>query len=295
MSKAGVLIWRHIFESGDEKRIVLQHPDISELEIIRDIPYINDNEQGHLLDVCRRIDGSKNDPVMINIHGGGLFASYKEVNRHFNYEIAKMGYTVISLNYRRIPETTLIHQIEDVMAAMRYIEKHAEDLNISLDHVYLSGDSAGALLSMYVLALHRSRELCTIFNIRPSGINFRAGCFISIMCDTQRKDMMMAISDVVTDRRDRAKPYEKYMLDPLSVLNVSSLPPVIQFTSIEDAIHLDSLKVQRHLREHGIEHEMHDYPLGSGRVLVHVFSVMYPDWPESREVYGFMDKWFKEH
>lgn len=232
---------------------------------------------------------------MINIHGGGLFASCKEVNRHFNYEIAKMGYTVISLSCRRIPETTLIHQIEDVIAAMRYIEAHAENLNISLDHVYLSGDSAGALLSMYVLVLHRSRELCTIFNIRPSGINFRAGCFISIMCDTQRKDMMMAISDVVTDRRDRAKPYEKYMLDPLSVLNVSSLPPMIRFTSTEDAIHLDSLKVQRHLREHGIEHEMHDYPLGSGRVLVHVFSVMYPDWPESREVYGFMDKWFKEH
>ena len=157
---------------------------------------------------------------MINIHGGGLFASFKEVNRYFNYAIAKMGYTVISLSYRRIPETTLIHQIEDVMAA---------------------------------------------------------------------------ISDVVTDRSDRAKPYEKYMLDPLSVLNVSSLPPMIQITSTEDAIHLDSLKVRRRLREHGIEHEMHDYPLGIERHLVHVFSVMYPDWPESQEVYGHMDRWFKEH
>ena len=232
---------------------------------------------------------------MINIHGGGLFASFKEVNRDFNYAIAKMGYTVISLSYRRIPETTLIHQIEDVMAAMRYIEKHADDLNISLDHVYLSGDSASALLSLYVLALHRSTKLCTIFNIRPSGIVLRAGCFISIMCDTQRKDLMAAISDVVTDRSDRAKPYEKYMLDPLSMLNVSSLPPMIQITSTEDAIHLDSLKVRRRLREHGIEHEMHDYPLGIERHLVHVFSVMYPDWPESQEVYAHMDRWFKEH
>ncbi len=46
MSKTGVLIWRKIFESGDAKRIALQHPDISDLEITRDIPYINDNEQG---------------------------------------------------------------------------------------------------------------------------------------------------------------------------------------------------------------------------------------------------------
>jgi len=73
MSKLGVLIWRHIFESGDEKRIAQQNPDISDLDITKDIPYIDDQERGHLLDIYKRKDADQNNPVMINIHGGGLF------------------------------------------------------------------------------------------------------------------------------------------------------------------------------------------------------------------------------
>nr|WP_316623023.1 hypothetical protein [uncultured Ruminococcus sp.] len=88
MSKIGVLIWRKLFEKGDEKRITKQKQDISDLMIMKDIAYIDDDEQGHLLDVYRLPTTDETAPVMINIHGGGLFASYKEVNTHFNYEWA---------------------------------------------------------------------------------------------------------------------------------------------------------------------------------------------------------------
>ena len=111
--------------------------------MITDIPYIDDGERGHLLDIYRRKDHSGSDPVMINIHGGGLFASYKEVNKHFNYEIAKLGYQVISISYRRIPETTLWHQIDDVMHALYFIESHLEEWGMNGDRLYISGDSAG--------------------------------------------------------------------------------------------------------------------------------------------------------
>jgi hypothetical protein len=128
MSKLGVLLWRHIFESGDAKRLATQVQDLSDLHIVRDLPYWNDGEQGHLFDIYE-LPGLPDDaPVLINIHGGGLFASYKEVNVNFNYEWARLGWRVISLSYRRIPETTLWHQIDDVMAALRYLREHAADL-----------------------------------------------------------------------------------------------------------------------------------------------------------------------
>ena len=74
MSKLGVLIWRHIFESGDEKRLALQLQDTGDLRIIRDLAYINDGDPGHLFDIYE-LPGLPDDaPVMINIHGGGLFA-----------------------------------------------------------------------------------------------------------------------------------------------------------------------------------------------------------------------------
>ena len=78
MSKVGVLVWRKIFESGDARRLAKQKRDLSDLSITRDIPYIDDGDQGHLLDIYRLPDAPANAPVVINIHGGGLFASYKE-------------------------------------------------------------------------------------------------------------------------------------------------------------------------------------------------------------------------
>lgn len=143
MLKLGVLIWWYIFESGDAKRLATQVQDLSDLQITRDIPYIDDGEQGHLFDIYQKPGLDETAPVLINIHGGGLFASYKEVNINFNYEWARLGYRVVSLSYRRIPETTLWHQIDDVMSALRFLEKNAEKNDLNLDNCVLTGDSAG--------------------------------------------------------------------------------------------------------------------------------------------------------
>ena len=51
MSRFGVLLWRYLFESGDAKRLAKQVQDLSDLRITRDLPYIDDGEQGHLFDI----------------------------------------------------------------------------------------------------------------------------------------------------------------------------------------------------------------------------------------------------
>ena len=295
MSKLGVFIWRRIFESGDAKRIAKQKQDTGDLVLLKDIPYLNDGDRGHLFDVYRLPDTDGAAPVMINIHGGGLFASYKEVNAHYNYAWARMGYRVVSISYCRIPETTLWHQIDDVMSALRYIAAHAEELGLNLDRCYLTGDSAGALLGLFALSVENSPKLQQEFGIRGSGIRFRACGLISIMLDTQRHDLISAISDQVTDRYDQGMPYEPYLLDPVSLVKETGLPPVWQVTSEEDLIRTDSLKLEKALTDHGTEHMIRDYPKGTERKLVHVFSVSYPMYPESREVFAAMDAFFRAH
>ncbi len=295
MSKLGVLIWRKIFESWDAKRIAKQKQDTSDLILQKDIPYLNDGDQGHLFDIYRLPKTDEAAPVMINIHGGGLFASYKEVNAHYNYEWARMGYRVVSISYRRIPETTLWHQIDDVMAALRYLAAHAQELGLNLERCYLTGDSAGALLSLFALSIESSTALQKKFGIQPSGIHFRACGLISIMLDTQRHDLMGAIRDQVTNADDHGKPYESYLLDPVSLVREGSLPPIWQVTSTEDLIHKDSLKLEKALADEGIEHTIKDYPKGTERKLVHVFPVCYPMYLESKEVFATMDAFFKAH
>ena len=292
MSKIGVLIWRKLFETNDEKRIAKQKQDISDLVITKDIPYIDDDEQGHLLDIYRLPTTSENAPVMINIHGGGLFASYKEVNAHFNYEWARMGYRVVSISYRRIPETTLWHQIDDVMAALRFIRANADAFGLNLDRCCLTGDSAGALLSMFALALVNSEKLQRDFQIKGTDIRFRAAGLISIMLDTQRADIMRTLSNMITDKSDKGKAYEKYLLDPVSLIKETNLPPLYLVTSKEDLIRKDTLKLKGHLTT---EYRFKDFPKIKGRRLFHVFSVAYPMYLESREVFNEMDSFFKAH
>ena len=294
MSRLGCLVWRWVFESGDKRRLAKQMQDLSDLVIEKDIPYIDDGEQGHLLDIYRLPETPEDAPVVVNVHGGGLFASYKEVNANFNYEWARLGYNVVSISYRRIPETTLWHQVDDVMAALRYIGVNARRLGLDTGRCYLTGDSAGALLALFALALEGSDQLQTAFGIKASGIAFRAGGLISIMLDTQRKDLMRAISNVVTCKEDKDTPYEPYLLDP-SLLVAAPLPPLFLVTSAEDLIGKDTFKLHSLLEAAGAQHELLDFPEGNERELIHVFSVSYPMYPESREVFAKMDAFFKAH
>lgn len=295
MSKIGVLLWRKLFESGDAKRLAKQIQDLSDLEIRRDVAYLPDGDRGHLLDIYRNKDASPDAPLVINIHGGGLFASYKEVNVNFNYEWARMGYTVVSVSYRRIPETTLWHQIDDVMNALRFIYENAENYQLNLNQCYLTGDSAGALLALFASSINTSKQLQRAFGIEGSGLNIRALGLISIMLDTQRKDLMKSINDMVTCRADKGKAYEKYLLNPASLLDAAKPLPSILITSDEDLIQKDTLKLDRVLKEKSAPYILFNYPKGGENKLIHVFSVSYPMYPESRDVLDKMDQYFKEH
>lgn len=293
MSKLMALLGRFLFETNDAMRLRKQRYDTSDLEIFSDIPYMEDGDEGHLFDVYRPKGAPADVPVIVNIHGGGLFASYKAVNTWFNHEWARMGYAVVSLSYRRIPDTTLIHQIEDVMTALRFLRENRGRYGLNLDKCYLTGDSAGALLALFVLSLEGSEALRSAFGIASSGIRFRAAGLISIMLDTTRRDLMFFMRNVVSDEADEGKPYRKYLLDPVSMLKESALPPLYLVTSAQDLIRKDTLKFDRALSEAKLPHQLLDFPKGDKEKLVHVFSVQYPLWPESRIVYQEIDNYFK--
>lgn len=292
-SKLMALFGRFLFETNDARRMSKQNCDTSDLSIITDIHYISDDMPEHMLDIYRPKGAPDELPVIVNIHGGGLFASYKTVNEWFNYEWARMGYTVVSLSYRRIPDTTLIHQVEDVMAALHYIREHKDMYGLNLDRCYLTGDSAGALLSLFALSIESSEKLQKVFGIEPSGISFKAAAFISIMLDTKRKGLLSFLEKVVCNAGDIGKPYLPFILNPSALLSEAHLPPLYLVTSDEDLIQKDTLKFDRLLTESDVEHRLMNFPKGKHQKLIHVFSVQYPLRTESREVYDEIDRFFK--
>lgn len=295
MSKIGTLVLRTLFEMGDKKRLAKQIQDLSDLDIRTDIAYQNDEDRGHLFDIYRSKNNVGSAPVMINIHGGGLFASYKEVNVNSNYEWARMGYHVVSLSYRRIPETTLIHQIKDVMNALKYIKEHETELELDLSKCYLTGDSAGALLSLFVLAIQGSKKLQDEFGIAHTGIEFRAAGLISIMLKTQRKDFLSAFNSCITEKKDKDKVYEKYLLNPTLLIDETNLPPLYLVTSDEDAIQAETLEFEKILKNANATHDLHNFPKGETHPLIHVFAIQYPMYSESKIVFQELDSFFRQN
>jgi hypothetical protein len=94
------------------------------------------------------------------------------------------------------------------------------------------------------------------------------------------------INNVVTCKDDRGKAYEPYLLDP-SLLVAAPLPPLFLVTSDEDLIQKDTLKLDGLLTA-AARNTSCSTSQGRRATAYHVFSVSYPMFPESREVFDKM-------
>ena len=97
--------------------------------------------------------------VVMNIHGGFWRAAYGlEHAGHFCAALAKAGFAVVNVEYRRVgnagggwPGT-----FEDIRAAYRYIEKHARELAGDPERILVIGHSAGGHLAVCLAAYEPS-------------------------------------------------------------------------------------------------------------------------------------------
>ncbi len=86
---------------------------------------------------------------IVFFHGGGWNSgSYKAFKRQSAY-LASRGMIAISADYRIKNKhgTTPFDAVEDAKSAIRYVRKHAKDLNINPDKIAAGGGSAGGHLA----------------------------------------------------------------------------------------------------------------------------------------------------
>jgi dipeptidyl aminopeptidase/acylaminoacyl peptidase len=103
-------------------------------------------------------------PALIWIHGGGFTAGDKSSGAGKATLFAKLGYVVVSINYRLLspvgcggnpnPTPTCINAAigaqHDAQAAVRWLRANATTYRIDTDRIAVSGGSAGAVTSLLV-------------------------------------------------------------------------------------------------------------------------------------------------
>jgi acetyl esterase len=97
-------------------------------------------------------------PLTVWFHGGGWVAgSVAYADRPCRAIALASRSVVVSVEYRRPPETPFPGPLDDAEAATRWLAGHAAELDADPDHVAVGGDSAGGNLAAAVARRLRGR------------------------------------------------------------------------------------------------------------------------------------------
>ena len=264
--------------------------DVSEM---LNINYCDDSLPAHTMNVYRPTYNQRTLPAIINVHGGGLVMGNKEFNRFFCAELCKMGYVVFSIEYRLVPEVRVFDQFTDVTAALNYIERSMMLFGGDPNRVYMIGDSAGAYLITYTIAMQNSPVLAATANIRPSHIKIKALGLISGMFYTNRFDEIgIFLPKSLYGKNYKTSAFSTFINTEHSAIT-SNLPPCFLVTSHNDNLRQYTIDFTDALERNGIECELLDFP--QNERLTHAFSVFNPTLDKSQEVIQSMVQFFQKH
>lgn len=99
-----------------------------------------------------KAEGDTPRPLHIYIHGGGWTGGDKKIanSKGAFYWLSK-GVSFASINYRLTGEAPLPAPVHDAAYCIQYIRSKAKEWNIDPDRIVLTGGSAGACTSMWML------------------------------------------------------------------------------------------------------------------------------------------------
>lgn len=268
------MIWYFCAE-GDAKKHEKQTPP--QVEMIKDIPYIDDGNLYHMLDVYYPEGTASTDklPVIIDVHGGGWMYATKDLNEYYCRALADRGFVVFNLSYRLVPDVTVNEQLQDVAYALKWINENMADYPCNTENIMLTGDSAGGMLSVYSEVLLQSQELRDVFGVIDAGIDIDALVLTSPV--PYMKDGAISIYTKLlwgTDYKEKAT-YGYMNLD--EIIDYAELPPTYLITSSGDSLaHDQTVKTYELLKSKGVETVLKDYGKFEGESLPHVFSILEP-------------------
>ena len=254
----------------DAKRIASQTEPEGLVKIL-DIPYIDDGEKAHLLDIYYPEGTTEKLPVIIDIHGGGWMYGYKEINKNFCLKLSEKGFLVASINYRLAGDVLFDDQIRDIFSALKWLNENLKDYPADTDNIFLAGDSAGGHFSCVTTAVNLNKDMQEDFGVSYCGFDFNAVAAICPAVDLISPNFLMNVNvPILLGDKWRKSKFKKY-LDVNRIIS-ADFPPFYVNTARNDFLKKQCYKLKDILERNNIEHKFHDFD----KPLSHVFNVVDP-------------------
>lgn len=259
----------------DAKRIASQTEPEGLVKIL-DIPYIDDGEKGHLLDIYYPEGTTEKLPIIIDIHGGGWMYGYKEINKNFCLKLAEKGFLVASINYRLAGDVLFDDQIRDIFSALKWLNENLKDYPADMDNIFLAGDSAGGHFSCVTTAVNLNEDMQKDFGVSYCGFDFNAVAAICPAVDLLSPNFLMNVNvPILLGDKWRKSKFKKY-LDVNRIIS-KDFPPFYVNTATNDFLKKQCYKLKDILERNGIEYKFHDFKeKENDKYLTHVFNVVDP-------------------
>ena len=257
-----------------------------DVEETLNVAYVNRDEVALAMDIFKpKAEPGTDLPVILILHGGGLFMGDRGLERPYSRLLAHKGYLVFSLEYRLAPKAELTQQLDDVCAGMDIVGRMLVDYDVDFNRIFLVADSAGAYLAAYVSAMHGSEKLQKAIGYKPSRMTYAAVGFLSGMFYTNK----MLQDQIYGSKRDDQN-FLKYMnIEHPEILH--NMPPAFLLTSCGDTFNNYSIRFHDALKEAGRPSKLVYF---GDEDLQHIFPITNPEHPKSIEGTDKMLAFFEE-
>jgi acetyl esterase len=222
-------------------------------------------------------------PLVVYFHGGGwLLGSVDSHDGTARRLALASGMAVLSVGYRRGPESRFPTAVNDAVAAVRWAASHAGDLQADAGRLAVAGDSAGGNLATVVAARLRGDAAV---RIRHQLLAYPVTtCDLDAGFDPAYEGIML-YRDELQWHQDNYLSGPQEAADPrVSPLNgdLAGLPSATIILAECDPIRPQGARYAEALRKAGVEVSEREYP-----GMLHGFFGLDMVWDESREAMEF--------
>ena len=255
------------------------------------IPYVEGGDPAQVLDIYYADSTNRMDIVLVDIHGGFYIAGQKEGNRDYASVFLGEGFDVVLVEYRLNDGVRDVSdELADCAAALDYLTVHAEELGLNKDRMFLTGDSAGGHLALYMAEGAADSSV----PIRPKEFS-TAGVLLSCPAYDfgsfgDAKDYADDFKEWFIGPRFKDRPYLE-TLSPKTFIG-SLEAPLFLSTCTRDFIRSQSLALKADCDSLGKAITFLNIA-SRDRKVGHIHNVTNIDLPESREVNGAMMAFMK--
>ncbi len=258
----------------------LANPDRHNVEVIRDLQYLDGGLVDHRLDIYRPMERTGPLPIVFYVHGGGFSLLSKDTHWVMALVWARYGYLVFNISYRLAPRHPYPAAIRDTLAAYEWVVAHAAEYGGDLDRIVVAGESAGANLvaGLSLVTSYRRAEpwAARVFDLGVAPRVAVPACGIFQVSDpgrfARRRRLPRVVSQAIEDIAEMylrgSDPDAEGLLDladPLLVLERGvepdrPLPAFFLPVGTRDPLLDDTRRMRRALDALGVPVRAHYYP-----------------------------------